>query len=55
MAVINVQAEQREISAYLTRIGVNQCDHETLLRKMRTDPAGYQRYLDSARKAQRKS
>lgn len=55
MAVINLKNEEKEIAAYLSKIGIAEHDHETLLKKMRTDPAGYQRYLDSARNAERKS
>lgn len=49
MAVINIRAESREISAYLTKIGIDKYDHEILLRKLRIDPEAYERYLNNAR------
>lgn len=49
---VNLKSEEKEIAAYLSKIGIAESDHETLLRKMRTDPTGYMNYLNNARKAQ---
>jgi hypothetical protein len=52
MAVINLKNEEKEISKYLSSLGIAEHDHPVLLKKMRTDPAGYQRYLNNSRMAQ---
>ncbi|QOJ19707.1 MAG: hypothetical protein HRU77_02740 [Gammaproteobacteria bacterium] len=52
MGVINLKNEEKEISKYLSSLGIAEHDHEVLLRKMRSDPTGYMNYLNNARKAQ---
>ena len=52
MSVINLKSEEKEISKYLSSLGIAEHDHEVLLKKMRSDPTGYMNYLRNARKAQ---
>lgn len=53
MAVINLKAEQREISEWLTSIGCHEADHHYILDRLKTNPGAHLRYLRTARKAGR--
>ncbi|MDV6345637.1 hypothetical protein [Nitrosomonas sp. Is37] len=50
-AVINVSAELREISAYLSKAGVPETDHHIILNKLTTDTDAHLRYLNQARQS----
>ena len=55
MGVINLKAEQREISHWLTSIGADEADHHFILDKLKTDPDAHLRYLQTARDARAKT
>ena len=55
MAVINFQAERREISEWLTSIGCHESDQHFIMDRLKTDPTAHLRYLNNARKARAKA
>ena len=55
MAVINLKAEQREISEWLTSIGCHETDQHLILDRLKVDQEAHLRYLDNARKARAKA
>ena len=55
MSTINIAAEQREISEYLSSVGIPKNDHFLILDKLKTDPAAHLRYLETARTAKPKN
>lgn len=55
MGVINLKAEQREISEWLTSIGCHETDQHLILDRLKVDQEAHLRYLNNARKARAKA
>ena len=53
MAVINLKAEQDEIKAMLSKMGINNSDHYLIIDRLKLDEEAHLRYLDKARKGKK--
>ncbi len=53
MAVINLKAEQDEIKANLSRMGIDSSDHYLIIDRLKLNEEAHLRYLDNARKGKK--
>jgi len=54
MAIIDIKKEQNEISLMLSKFGCEKADHHFILDRLKTNQEAHLRYLNNARKENKK-